>query len=85
MLKTNDAFVDELNLLRAYLANAYLETEQYDKAYDLYLEMITIDSNAYFAWKQIYAMQISAGDLENANIIKDMLESKGVLISEPVQ
>lgn len=72
--------MDELNLVRAYLANAYLEIKQFDKAYSLYNEIIADDSNAYFAWKQIYAMQVSAGDLKHAKVIKAMLESKGVAV-----
>ena len=72
--------LDELNLAKAYLANAYLEIKQFDKAYKLYNEIILADSDAYFAWKQIYAMQVSAGDLKHANVIKAMLESKGVAV-----
>lgn len=70
----------ELNLARAYLANVYLDMKQYVRAYALYLEIIKADPNAFFAWKQIYAMQVSAGDLEHANIIRAMLESKGVTV-----
>ena len=74
--------VDELNLVRAYLANVFLDMKQYARAYALYLEMVTLDPNAFFAWQQIYAMQVSAGDLEHANVIKAMLESKGVVLSD---
>ena len=72
--------MDELNLTRGYLANVYLQIKQFDKAYKLYNEIISADSHAYFAWKQIYAMQVSAGDLKHANIIKAMLESKGIAV-----
>ena len=70
--------MDELNLTKGYLANAYLQIKQFDKAYKIYNEIISADSHAYFAWKQIYAMQVAAGDLKHAKVIKAMLESKGV-------
>jgi len=70
----------EMNMIRAYLANVYLDMKQYPNAYALYLEIIKLDPDAYFGWLQIYAMQVSAGDLEHATVIKRMLESKGVVV-----
>ena len=74
--------VVELNLVRAYLANVYLDMKQYPRAYALYLEIVRVDPDAYFAWQQIYAMQVSAGDLENARVIKAMLKSRGVTVPD---
>ena len=82
MVNTNQVYVNELILVRAYLADIFLETEQFDKAYKLYREITIVNPSAYFAWKQIYGMQVAADDLENAAIIKAMLESKGVLVSD---
>lgn len=78
----NKGYVNELILIKAYLADMFLEIEKFDKAYKLYQEIVTDNPDAYFAWKQIYSMQLAAGDLENATIIKTMLEAKGVIISE---
>ena len=73
--------VDE-NLIRAYLANVYLDMKNYTGAYAQYLKIIDSDPAAYFAWQQIHAMQVSAGDMENANTIRVMLESKGIRIDD---
>jgi tetratricopeptide (TPR) repeat protein len=75
----------EENLVRAYRANVYLDMQQYDSAYDLYHEIITVDPDAWFAWQQIYAMQVAAGDLDNAQAIRDMLVSRGVVVTHPAR
>ena len=52
------------------------------KAYDVYFKIIAINPNAYIAWLRIYTMQVSAGNLGHANVIKAMLESKGDVVTE---
>ncbi|CAK0776153.1 protein O-mannosyl-transferase [Gammaproteobacteria bacterium] len=69
-------------LLQLHLANLELAEQRPQAAYQRYLQVITDTPDNYFAWNQIYRMQMAANDLENAKKIRRFLESRGVRVSD---
>ena len=74
---------DFRNIARLYLANLYLDQKRFDDAYALYRAVVRNDPKNWFSWKQIYRMQVSAGDTANAETIRRFLESQNVDVSDP--
>ena len=73
-----DQLTETKNLVRLHLADLYLAEGKYPEAYGLYVDVVHIDPHNYFAWAQLYRMQVSAGDRENAQKIARYLNSKTV-------
>ncbi|CAK0770272.1 protein O-mannosyl-transferase [Gammaproteobacteria bacterium] len=69
-------------LLRLHLANLELSEKQPQAAYQLYLQIIEDTPDNYFAWTQIYHMQMAANDREHAAKIRIFLESRGIKIEK---
>jgi tetratricopeptide (TPR) repeat protein len=65
-----------------HLADAYLAAERFDDAYTIYREATERRPSNYFAWRQLYRMQRSAGDEANAARIARYLEERGVAVPE---
>jgi tetratricopeptide (TPR) repeat protein len=71
---------DDKALVRMHLANALLAQGDHEHAYQVYLESVREAPENYYAWTQIYRMQLAAGDTANAERIRRFLESKQVLL-----
>lgn len=67
-------------LMNMYLANLYLDAERFADALSLYQEAVKIDPVNYHAWIQIYRMQLSAGNMEQAQKIRDYLQQKEIVV-----
>jgi len=65
-----------------HLADGYLAAERYDEAYAVYREATERRPSNYFAWRQLYRMQRSAGDDANAARIARYLEERGVAVPQ---
>ena len=65
-----------------HLADAYLEAGRYDDAYAVYLDATERRPDNYFAWRQLYRMQRSAGDDANAERIARYLAERGARVPD---
>jgi tetratricopeptide (TPR) repeat protein len=79
-LKIHEKDPTSKQLLNMYLANLYLDAQRYEEALAIYQQAVRVDPVNYHAWVQIYRMQISAGNPEQAQKIRDFLLQKGLQI-----
>ena len=69
-------------MVAMHLADALLAAGEFDRAYALYREATARRPDNYFAWRQLYRMQRSAGDTANAERIARYLSERGVAVPE---